>query len=158
MSDGCLLRILEGLMTLKLRGGERERLSYRTLDVEQIGWVYETVMGFTVEAAQAGCSPSRPARTTRRRCSSTLDELLGEKGQGPDQGPEGECRAQPLTAAQAKAVEAADAVDELAAALDRDCRRARLATPRNGRRTWQRRSCSRPMSGGAPAATTRRAS
>jgi hypothetical protein len=39
VSDGCLLRILEGLMTLKVRGAERERLSYRTLDVEQIGSV-----------------------------------------------------------------------------------------------------------------------
>jgi hypothetical protein len=37
VSDGCLLRVLEGLMTLKMRGGERERLSYRALDVEQIG-------------------------------------------------------------------------------------------------------------------------
>jgi hypothetical protein len=50
VSDGCVLRILEGLMTLKGPTG-RERLSYRTLDVEQIGSVYETVMGFTVEAA-----------------------------------------------------------------------------------------------------------
>ena len=49
VSDGCLLRILEGLMTLQVRGGDGERLSYRTLDVEQIGSVYETVMGFTVE-------------------------------------------------------------------------------------------------------------
>lgn len=46
VSDGCLFRLLRGLMTL--RG---ERLSYRTLDVEQIGSVYETVMGFTVEPA-----------------------------------------------------------------------------------------------------------
>jgi hypothetical protein len=46
LSDGCLFRVLGGLMTL--RG---ERLSYRTLDVEQIGSVYETVMGFTVERA-----------------------------------------------------------------------------------------------------------
>ena len=46
VSDACLLKVLGGLMTL---GGER--LSYRTLDVEQIGSVYETVMGFTVEAA-----------------------------------------------------------------------------------------------------------
>ncbi len=53
VSDGCLLRILEGLMTPKLRGAERERLSYRALDVEQIGSVYETVMGFTVEAAES---------------------------------------------------------------------------------------------------------
>lgn len=46
VSDGCLLRLLGDLMTL-----DGERLSYRTLDVEQIGSVYETVMGFTVEAA-----------------------------------------------------------------------------------------------------------
>ena len=52
VSDGCLLRVLERLMTLpNPRSGERERLSYRTLDVEQIGSVYETVMGFTVEVA-----------------------------------------------------------------------------------------------------------
>jgi hypothetical protein len=50
--DGAILRILEGLMTVEARSvtGERvrERLSYRSLDVEQIGSVYETVMGFTV--------------------------------------------------------------------------------------------------------------
>ena len=33
------------------RGATRERLSYRALDVEQIGSVYQTVMGFTVEVA-----------------------------------------------------------------------------------------------------------
>ena len=53
--DGAILRILEGLMTLEAKAisGEkvRERLSYRSLDVEQIGSVYETVMGFTVMRA-----------------------------------------------------------------------------------------------------------
>ena len=51
VSDGTILRILHGLMTVEGRGlsGEkiRERLSYRSLDVESIGSVYETVMGFT---------------------------------------------------------------------------------------------------------------
>jgi hypothetical protein len=51
--DGAILRILEGLMTIEARAvtGEkvRERLSYRSLDVEQIGSVYEIVMGFKVE-------------------------------------------------------------------------------------------------------------
>ncbi|MGG5886124.1 DNA methyltransferase [Falsiroseomonas sp. HC035] len=42
VSDGCVLRVLDGLLNL-----DGERLSYRTLDVEQIGSVYETVMGFT---------------------------------------------------------------------------------------------------------------
>lgn len=45
VTDGCILRVLDGLMVLN-----GERLSYRTLDVEQIGSVYETVMGFTVLA------------------------------------------------------------------------------------------------------------
>ena len=51
LSDGCVHRVLTSLMTLAGEGGVRERLSYRTLDVEQIGSVYETVMGFTVDVA-----------------------------------------------------------------------------------------------------------
>ncbi|WP_407112428.1 Eco57I restriction-modification methylase domain-containing protein [Bradyrhizobium sp. LMG 9283] len=55
VSDGTILRILHGLMTIEGRGlsGERirERLSYRSLDVESIGSVYETVMGFTASPA-----------------------------------------------------------------------------------------------------------
>lgn len=56
VSDGTLLRILHGLMTIDGKGlsGEkvRERLSYRSLDVESIGSVYETVMGFTAKRAR----------------------------------------------------------------------------------------------------------
>ncbi|WP_442755895.1 DNA methyltransferase [Methylocystis sp. JAN1] len=56
VSDGCILRILHGLMTIEGRSlsGEkiRERLSYRGLDVESIGSVYETVMGFTADRAK----------------------------------------------------------------------------------------------------------
>jgi hypothetical protein len=55
VSDGTILRILHGLMTVEGRSlaGEkiRERLSYRSLDVESIGSVYETVMGFTAGRA-----------------------------------------------------------------------------------------------------------
>jgi hypothetical protein len=55
VSDGTILRILHGLMTIEGRSfsGEkiRERLSYRSLDVESIGSVYETVMGFTTARA-----------------------------------------------------------------------------------------------------------
>lgn len=46
VSDGCIHRILQSLMIVN-----GERLSYRTLDVEQIGSVYETVMGFTAQLA-----------------------------------------------------------------------------------------------------------
>jgi len=55
VSDGAILRILHGLMTVEARslsGAKiRERLSYRSLDVESIGSVYETVMGFTAARA-----------------------------------------------------------------------------------------------------------
>src|SRR5262249_17813702 len=65
VSDGCILRILEGLMTLQAKGGTRERLSYRTLDVEQIGSVYETVMGFTVETAVGRSLAIRAGKNNR---------------------------------------------------------------------------------------------
>jgi hypothetical protein len=60
LSDGCVLRLLRGLMTL--RG---ERLSYRTLDVEQIGSVYETVMGFTVQMASGSSLAIRAGKNNR---------------------------------------------------------------------------------------------
>ncbi len=46
VSDGTLHRILEKLCIL-----QGERVSYRTLDVEEIGSVYQTIMGFGVETA-----------------------------------------------------------------------------------------------------------
>ncbi|MDX9736186.1 MAG: class I SAM-dependent DNA methyltransferase, partial [Thermoanaerobaculia bacterium] len=41
VSDGVVLRVLENLLVL-----DGERISYRALDVEQIGSVYEAIMGF----------------------------------------------------------------------------------------------------------------
>ena len=46
LSDGILHRVLQGLLIL-----DGERLSYRSLDVEQIGSVYEAMMGYEVERA-----------------------------------------------------------------------------------------------------------
>jgi hypothetical protein len=44
LSDGTTWRVLERLLVL-----DGERLSYRTLDVEEIGSVYQAVMGFRIE-------------------------------------------------------------------------------------------------------------
>ncbi|HTV33201.1 MAG TPA: hypothetical protein VME69_08875, partial [Methylocella sp.] len=81
VSDGCILRILHGLMTIEGRGlsGEkiRERLSYRALDVESIGSVYETVMGFT--AARAGESMIALRDEKKLPNFVGLDSLLGQK-------------------------------------------------------------------------------
>ena len=53
-----------------------ERNSYRALDVEQIGPVYETMMGFRIETAtgrsapiKAQKKPGAPPPSTSRRCS-----------------------------------------------------------------------------------------
>ena len=113
VSDGCLLRILEGLMTLKLRGAERERLSYRTLDVEQIGSVYETVMGFTVEAATSRVLAIKAGKNNKTPVFVALDDLLEDRIKELK-----ENVGRALTAAQGKPVEDARSVDDLVAALD----------------------------------------
>ncbi|MEH1867402.1 MAG: DNA methyltransferase [Nostoc sp.] len=48
VSDGVIHRVLQGLLVL-----DGERLSYRSLDVEQIGSVYEAIMGYEVERASS---------------------------------------------------------------------------------------------------------
>jgi hypothetical protein len=118
VSDGCLLRILEGLMTLRVRGGERERLSYRALDVEQIGSVYETVMGFTVEAAPGRVLAIKAGKNNHTPVFVALDELLAKKGKDRIKDLKENTGRGQLSTAQAKAIEAATSVDELAAALD----------------------------------------
>ena len=117
VSDGCLLRILEGLMTLKLRGAERERLSYRTLDVEQIGSVYETVMGFTVEAATSRVLAIKAGKNNKTPVFVELDDLLAKKGKDRIKSLK-EDAGRALTAAQAKAIEDAKTVEDLSVALD----------------------------------------
>jgi hypothetical protein len=118
VSDGCLLRILEGLMTLRVRGGERERLSYRALDVEQIGSVYETVMGFTVEAARSRVLAIRAGKNNKTPVFVALDELLVRKSKDRIKELKENAGRGQISAAQSKVIETATSVDELAAALD----------------------------------------
>jgi hypothetical protein len=81
VSDGAILRILHGLMTIEGRGlsGEkiRERLSYRSLDVESIGSVYETVMGFTTMRATERMIALRDEKKLPNFIG--LDALLAQK-------------------------------------------------------------------------------
>jgi hypothetical protein len=118
ISDGCLLRVLEGLMTLKVRGGTRERLSYRTLDVEQIGSVYETVMGFTVEIASGRALAIRAGKNNRTPVFIDLDELSGKKGKDRIKNLKESAGRSQISASQATAIEAARSVEDLAAALE----------------------------------------
>ena len=154
VSDGCLLRILEGLMTLKVRGGERERLSCRTLDVEQIGSVYETVMGFTAEAASSRVLAIKAGKNNHTPVFVALDELLSKKGKDRIKDLKENAGRGQVSAAQTKAIETATSIDELAAALDNivDERGSpRHAPAPAGSPILQ----PTPMNGGALAATTR---
>jgi hypothetical protein len=78
VSDGTFLRVLERLLML-----DEERLSYRALDVEQIGSVYEAMMGFEVRAA-TGRSISVKPKTKKPGSPShpvvDLDALLAAPG------------------------------------------------------------------------------
>ena len=69
--DGTIWRVLEKLMVL-----DGERLSYLALDVEQIGSVYERIMGFTVRVLPGHAvavlpKKSKPAAARRRSSTST---------------------------------------------------------------------------------------
>jgi len=71
--DGTVYRALEKLLVL-----DGERLSYRALDVEQIGSVYETMMGFRLETATG---PSATVKAVKRHGAPTtvdLEALLEE--------------------------------------------------------------------------------
>jgi hypothetical protein len=155
VSDGCLLRILEGLMTLKVRGGERERLSYRALDVEQIGSVYETVMGFTVEAAPGRVLAIKAGKNNKTPVFVALDELLTKKGKDRIKDLKENAGRGQVSTAQAKAIEAAASEDALAAALDSIV--DERGSPRHAMAPAGSPILRRQMNGGAPAATTRRA-
>jgi hypothetical protein len=118
VSDGCILRILDGLMTIKgERGAGRERLSYRTLDVEQIGSVYETVMGFKADEAKERMLAIKAGKNNKTPVFVPLEKLLAQKGKERVKflKEEGD---RALTPAQAKSVEAAKTIEDLAAALD----------------------------------------
>ena len=113
VSDGAVYRVLEKLLVL-----DGERISYRTLDVEQIGSVYETIMGFRIEVATGPSIAIKPAKKLGAPNTVDLDALLAQ--------PTGsrarwlQARAdRNVTDTVAKGLRAAETVDDLHAALDR---------------------------------------
>ncbi len=113
ISDGCILRVLHGLMTVEARSlsGEkiRERLSYRSLDVESIGSVYETVMGFTALRAEEQMIALKDEK--KLPAFIGLDTLLSQKPN--DRQKWLKDRAIKLSTKQAKGVKEASDVPEL---------------------------------------------
>jgi hypothetical protein len=70
--DGVIYRVLLRLLVL-----DGERLSYRNLDVEQIGSVYEAMMGFELNVAQGPSIAIKPKKRNGAPVTINLSELLG---------------------------------------------------------------------------------
>ena len=121
VSDGVLYHVLSKLMVL-----DGERLSYRTLAVEQIGSVYETIMGFDLHVAAGRSIAIKPAKKHGAPATVNLEGLLAI---APDKRQKwmADNTDQKLTGAVADALKAAQNIDDLLAALER--RIARAVTP-----------------------------
>jgi hypothetical protein len=121
VSDGVVARVLEKLLILK-----GERLSYRTLDVEQIGSVYETMMGFRLEVTEGPTIAVKAGKKQGVPTPINLDIILSTKGKERVKWLEDHTD-QKITGQAAKAFESANSFDDLLAALERKI--VRSATP-----------------------------
>jgi len=119
--DGVVFRVLQNLMVL-----EGERLSYRTLDVEQIGSVYETMMGFHLEVAKGRSIAIKPNKRHGAPTTVNLEALLAT---APDKRGKwfGDNTDQKLTGAAVDALKKAQTPEDAVAALERKV--AKAVTP-----------------------------
>ena len=110
--DGTVYRVLEKLLVL-----DGERISYRALDVEQIGSVYETMMGFRLRPPTAA-----PGHQGLKRMGAPttidLEALLAEDPAKRSKWFSDHSDRKP-TAAVTKEMKEASTLEELHAALDR---------------------------------------
>ena len=113
VSDGTVYRVLEKLLVL-----DGERLSYRTLDVEQIGSVYETIMGFRLETARGRSVAIKPAKKLGAPDTVDLDALLAQPKRKRPRWLQDRANRN-ITPAVAKGLRAAETVDDVHAALER---------------------------------------
>jgi hypothetical protein len=121
VSDGVIFRVLSNLLVL-----DGERLSYRTLDVEQIGSVYETIMGFNLEVAQGRSIAIKPTKSHGAPAALNLDGLLATPANKRAERYK-ELTDRELSGAALNSVKAANSIDDLLAALDKQI--ARNVTP-----------------------------
>ena len=121
VSDGVVFRVLQNLLIL-----DGERLSYRTLDVEQIGSVYETMMGFNLEVAQGRSIAIKPTKPHGAPTTINLEELLAVKPAERAKWLK-EKSDQAVTGQAATALKDAKTPEDVVAALEKKV--ARAATP-----------------------------
>ncbi len=121
ISDSTVWNVLRNLMVL-----DGERLSYRTLDVEQIGSVYEAMMGLRVELTSGHSIAVRSQKRTRAAVVVDLDGLLAAPP-GSRTKALRDATDQSLTGSPALALRNANSPTDVVAALDRKI--DRNATP-----------------------------
>lgn len=121
IADGVVYRVLDKLLIL-----DGERLSYRTLDVEQIGSVYETMMGFRLEVTQGSTIAIKAAKRHGAPAAINLDDLLATKGTDRVKWLADRTE-QKFSGDVVKSIQNAATLDDLLVSLDR--RIARNATP-----------------------------
>ncbi len=124
VSDGVIYGILDKLCVL-----EGERVSYRTLDVEEIGSVYQTIMGFGVETTAGTAVAIKGKRKNGGVPASpviSLESLLAIPSKDRTKWLKENADTE-LTGEADKHLKAAVAVDDLLAALEK--RIDRNATP-----------------------------
>ena len=113
VSDGAIHRVLEKLLVL-----DGERISYRSLDVEQIGSVYETIMGFRLEIASGRSIAIKAAKKHGPPSTIDLDKLLETPGGSRVRWVQDHAHRRP-TESVAKGLRTAMTINDLHTALDR---------------------------------------
>jgi hypothetical protein len=121
VSDGTLFRVLSKLLLL-----QGERLSYRTLDVEHIGGVYQQMMDFRLLVTSGPSIAIKPKKSSGAPAIINLDALLAIKPADRAKWLT-EQTDQKLTGEPEKALKAATKLDDLLAALEK--KMDRRATP-----------------------------
>jgi hypothetical protein len=119
--DGVIYRVLLRLLVL-----DGERLSYRNLDVEQIGSVYEAMMGFELHVAAGPSIAIKPKKRNGAPVTINLSELLGVASAKRNEWLN-KTTDHKVTGQAERALKEAVTTDGLMAALDR--RIARNVTP-----------------------------
>lgn len=119
ISDGVVFRVLRNLLVLN-----GERISYRTLDVEQIGSVYETMMGFEIGIADGATIALKPNKSHGAPLPINLDEILNVKDKSKKLGELSELK---LSDKVKTEFNASKTIEELERVLDK--RIDRRATP-----------------------------
>jgi hypothetical protein len=119
--DGVLHRVLTQLLVL-----DGERLSYRNLDVEQIGSVYEAMMGFELHVAKGPSIALKPKKRGGAPITINLSELetIASAKRNDWLNKEAD---QKVTGQAEGALKEAASIDDLMAALDK--RIAKNVTP-----------------------------